>query len=290
MLNDFIYSVLGIGFVEELVKIIPFLLILKYSNIINEPVDYIIYASVSALGFAFIENIQYFDSVGLEIIHGRALISVIGHMFNTSLIAYGIVYNKLFRKKNKYLNFIVFLMFASFVHGFFDFWLLNKNVEGLAIFSVLTVFAQISLFNSFINNTLNQSNLNTPDKKMNNEKLQIYLFVTLSSIFIFEYFAVSTKYCVSAGNSSLLNSIKSGSFILFFITTRLSRFKIHKGSWEKMNYWDVKIRIDYAEDIVGEQIEITKFTKNSLTDIYLPNPGQVISNHSINDQPNWYYI
>jgi len=290
ILNDFIYSVLAIGFVEELVKIIPLLLILKYSKIINEPIDYIIYASVSALGFAFIENIKYFDYAGLEIIHGRALISVIVHMFNSSLIAYGIVYNKLFRKKNKYLNFVVFLLLASFVHGFFDFWILNKNVEGFAIFSVLTVFAQISLFNSFINNTLNQSNFYTPDKKMNNEKLQIYLFVTLSSIFIFEYLAVSMKYCVSAGNSALLNSIKSGSFILFFITTRLSRFKIHKGSWEKMNYWDVKVRIDYAEDIVGMQVVLTKFTKNRLTDLYLSNEGQVICNLSINEQPNWYYI
>lgn len=290
ILNDFIYCVFTIGFVEELVKITPLLLVLKYSKIINEPLDYIIYASVSALGFAFVENIKYFDYAGLDIIHGRALISVIVHMFNTSLIAYGMVYNKFVRKKNNYLNFIVFLLLASFVHGFFDFWLVNEKVNAFAIISILTVIVQISLFNSFINNTLNQSNFFTENKTINNEKLQIYLFISLSSIFVFEYIAISLKYSVSAGNSALFRSLYSGTYILAFITTNLSRFKIVKGSWDNMHYWGVSEQIDYSENIVNKQIDLAKFTKNYLADLYLSNQGLVVSNHTINNQPNWYYI
>ena len=62
VLNDFMYSVFAIGLIEESVKILPLLLFLKYTRFVKEPVDYIIYASVSALGFAFIENMKYFDS------------------------------------------------------------------------------------------------------------------------------------------------------------------------------------------------------------------------------------
>ena len=47
------------GLSEEIIKIIPVLIILKTTKFINEPIDYIIYSSISALGFAFIENIQY---------------------------------------------------------------------------------------------------------------------------------------------------------------------------------------------------------------------------------------
>ena len=63
-LSDLFYCIFGIGAVEELVKLIPLLIMLKFSRQINEPIDYIIYASASALGFAFIENMLYFNDGG----------------------------------------------------------------------------------------------------------------------------------------------------------------------------------------------------------------------------------
>ena len=56
-LNDFMYSTIVIGMVEEFVKVLPVLLLLRFSNQIDEPIDYIVYGGMSALGFAFIENI-----------------------------------------------------------------------------------------------------------------------------------------------------------------------------------------------------------------------------------------
>lgn len=51
--------------------------------------DVLIYASVSALGFAFIENVLYFDVVGPHVIVGRALSSVLMHMALSTLALYG---------------------------------------------------------------------------------------------------------------------------------------------------------------------------------------------------------
>ena len=61
-LNDLIYCIFGIGFIEEAVKVIPVILILLFTKNINESVDYIIYASISAIGFSFVENISYFTN------------------------------------------------------------------------------------------------------------------------------------------------------------------------------------------------------------------------------------
>jgi RsiW-degrading membrane proteinase PrsW (M82 family) len=91
--NDFLYCWFGIGLIEEIVKIIPFLILLRYFTMINESYDYILYASLTALGFSFIENLIYFQTNQLHIIHGRALSSSLAHMFFSSIIAYGIFLN-----------------------------------------------------------------------------------------------------------------------------------------------------------------------------------------------------
>ena len=47
------YAILGIGLIEELAKMIPFVLVIIHLKSFNEPIDGLIYASFIALGFAF---------------------------------------------------------------------------------------------------------------------------------------------------------------------------------------------------------------------------------------------
>jgi RsiW-degrading membrane proteinase PrsW (M82 family) len=54
-----LYAVLAIGPIEELAKVVPFLLVIRRFPEFNEPIDGIIYASFIALGFAAVENIFY---------------------------------------------------------------------------------------------------------------------------------------------------------------------------------------------------------------------------------------
>jgi protease PrsW len=290
LFNDFIYCILSIGFIEESVKIFPLLILIRYSRIINEPLDFIIYASVTALGFAFIENIKYFDYFGLDIVHGRALISAVVHMFCTSLIAYGIVFNQYVKKKNVYFNFFLFLGLSAFVHGFFDFWLINDSAKNFAFISILMVFILISLFNSFINNTLNQSTFYNSDVSVNKNKMQTYLFVSLVSIFIFEYTALTIKFSPEVGNNGLIKSIYSGTYLVAFIISNLSKFKIVKGEWGKMHIWNVPNKKDYSIHIVNRDVYLLKFNSSPLTNQFLPNKGIVVSNHSFQNYPNWYKI
>jgi RsiW-degrading membrane proteinase PrsW (M82 family) len=87
-LNDLAYYIIGVGMLEELMKIIPFLILLRFTKAINEPMDYIIFGALSAISFAFIENILYFDEDGMYNIHSRALWCVMVHMGCTCIITY----------------------------------------------------------------------------------------------------------------------------------------------------------------------------------------------------------
>src|SRR5690606_36837152 len=56
--NDFMYSTFRIGLVEEVAKAIPFVITLfLFGKQLNEPIDFIAFICISALGFAAVENI-----------------------------------------------------------------------------------------------------------------------------------------------------------------------------------------------------------------------------------------
>lgn len=229
VVNDFFYCFLGIGLIEESVKLLPFLIMLKFTREVDEPVDYIIYPSISALGFAFAENILYFHHYGMDIIHGRAMISVVIHMFCSSIIGYGVFFG--FRKINltHKVRVLVFLLIAAFIHGFFDFWLINDKVSDLRFFSFVLAIFGLSLWNSFINLCLNHippENLKTqiPDHK----KLKDYLIYGLSSILIFEYLIISISYGPKVGNASLMDAGISGAYLIVFLSQSLSNTKLHR--------------------------------------------------------------
>lgn len=240
VLNDFFYAIFGIGAVEELVKFLPLLIILVFTKQINEPIDYIIYASVSALGFAFVENLMYFDEGSLFIIHGRALSSVISHMFDASVIAYGLILCRYKNHNNIYVSFFLSYLLAAFTHGFYDFWLVNEYVSD---FSFITFFFMIFTFvwyNLFISNALNNSSFFDQQKIIDAGKLKDYLFYSLSSVFLLEFLIMSFKFGPSAGNWTLFKSLYSGAYLLFFLSTSLSNYQIKKGEWRPLFDWIFK--------------------------------------------------
>ncbi|MFL5729107.1 MAG: PrsW family glutamic-type intramembrane protease, partial [Cytophagaceae bacterium] len=237
IINDFFYCVAGIGALEELVKFIPFFVILRFTKAINEPFDYIKYASLSALGFAFIENLIYFNENNLYIIHGRALTAVVSHMFDASIIAYGLILNRYKRAWNPYLNFILFFALASLSHGFYDFWLINKSASSFSIITFAFLLASMFVWNSFKNNALNHSSFYDKDKALDSEKLQDYLLYSLSGILLFEYLALVFKFGPGIANIGLLSSVTSGTYLILFLSTNLSKVRRRKGEWAPIRYW-----------------------------------------------------
>lgn len=139
MENDrlfFLVYCLGIvGLLEELIKILPFLLVIFTLKSFDEKIDGIIYASVIALGFASFENLHYLVFLdGFELI-GRAIASPLTHSIFSSIWGYSVgVAHLSGRPILKPL--VKSLIFASLLHGIFDFlttWPPLRVVSSLVI-------------------------------------------------------------------------------------------------------------------------------------------------------------
>jgi len=229
-IDSFIYSVFGIGLIEETVKFIPLLIVLWFTNEIDEPYDYILYASASALGFSLIENAMYLNNHGLEIISARALYATVAHMTFSSMIAYGLFLIKY--KRTRFPAIIVFLLFyflAIFSHGFYDFWLINKSVKMFSGFTTLFFLTTIHVWYSMKNNTINISNYYNKNKVINNDKLQIYLSISLLTIFMFSYVYVAFKWNSESANVFIVKSAFTYGYIIFYLIATLSNFNLVKG-------------------------------------------------------------
>ncbi len=229
-LDSFIYSVFGIGLIEETIKFIPLILMLWFTKAIDEPYDYILYASASALGFSFIENAMYLNQHGLEIISARALYASVAHMTFSSIIAYGLFLVKF--KQTKFSGILVipfFYLLAIFSHGFYDFWLINKSVSAFNGLTTLFFLTTVHIWFSMKNNTINISNYYTKSKNINNDKLKIYLSISLLSILMFSYVYVALKWNSKTANVFLVKSFFVYGYIIFYLIATLSNFDLIKG-------------------------------------------------------------
>jgi RsiW-degrading membrane proteinase PrsW (M82 family) len=229
-LQSFIYSIFGIGLVEETIKFIPFLILLRFTGAIDEPYDYILYASVSALGFAFVENSIYLNNYGLHIIGGRALYATVAHMVFSSTLAYGLFLIKFKHTKiHPVLTFIAFYLLAIFFHGFYDFWIMNKSVSAFSGLTTLFLLLGVHLWFKMSNNTINASNYYSKEKTLNNDGLKKYLTFGLLSILMFSYLYIAFKNNSKEANSFLLESVFVYGYLIFYLIATLTRYDIMQG-------------------------------------------------------------
>ncbi len=291
VLNDLLYCIIGIGVIEELVKILPVILILKYTRAINEPVDYLIYGSVSALGFAFAENLLYFNSYGPQIIMGRALTAVILHMFLTSLAAYGLMLNKYKSSKGILTDFIKFFVLAAIIHGLYDFWLINQTASRFALLSMVILVFCFSFFNTLISNSLSNSDFYDEHIHLNRRKLQSYLVYTLSLVLMFQYLSVSFKFGHEEGWISLKNSLISGGYLIIFISANLGTISIKHRKWKPLQIKLPKftLKLEYnPNDVIGQEFDIKAISVNRDLKRLCPNKGKIVKRETVSENPDWY--
>lgn len=236
--NDFIFSVTGIGFIEEFVKLVPFLCVLLFTRIMKKPIDYIIVASACGLGFAVFENLMYISGYGLDVIHSRALTSSVSHMACSGIVAYGFVLWK-FRWKNHYWLIPVFFLLAATAHGFYDFWLLNETVKAYVIVTLLFYLSLIVMYFAFISNAINQSVQETETERMaqfDPVRITAVFAGAMILLFAFEYVATSVVYGTHYGNASMQKAFLAGGYLVFFLSIRLSRIRIEPQRWNRIDF------------------------------------------------------
>lgn len=229
-LNDLVWSVFGIGLNEELCKLASvFVVFLLFRRWINEPIDVLIYAGVTALGFSLVENYYYFNHHGVRIITSRSFYSALEHIINTSIIVYGIYRRHLFGKGHTVLNTLVAISIAVASHGLFDFFLLD-SVAGYftAILSVIIYLIGINFWIQMLNNANNFSTFFDYDKIHHSghivSRLLLWYSLTLIIAFANNALVMDLKFSIITFFYSLI----SDGFLFFIVILRVSRFKILK--------------------------------------------------------------
>ena len=134
----FVYSIFAIGVIEELAKMIPFLLLVIRLKEFNEPIDGVIYASFIALGFAALENVQYFQAGAQVEAMARGFAGPVIHIVFASIWGYYIGRAHLCRRSIG-PTIVMALAFTAFLHGIYDFVVIAMPPPALPIAALLVV-------------------------------------------------------------------------------------------------------------------------------------------------------
>ena len=128
----FAYAMLAIGPIEELAKLLPFVLVVIHMRAFDEPLDGIIYASFIALGYAAVENYYYMDFLtGLESA-ARGFAGPVIHIVFASIWAHWISRAWL-TKASIVVPAIQGFLLAAGLHGIYDFMVLMYPIAALPI-------------------------------------------------------------------------------------------------------------------------------------------------------------
>lgn len=134
----FAYSLLVIGPIEEVSKLLPFLIVVLRFKAFDEPLDGIIYASFIGLGYAAAENLLYLDFLTPLESAARGFASPVVHILFASIWAHWITRAHLGGRPIG-MPLITGLLLAALLHGIYDFLVLLNPVFALPIAASLIV-------------------------------------------------------------------------------------------------------------------------------------------------------
>lgn len=229
--HDLIQYFLHVGIVEEFSKIIFFIAILKLTKLIDEPIDYLIYASLLALGFSANENVLYMNYHSAEVLGSRGLICSFAHMFFTSVAIYGFVEGRYRYRKYAFIYFIIFFFLAALHHAVYD-WILSFDgfymMAAFILFYVLT----LEIWALMINNCLNNSPHYSKKIVFNDFGLQFFLKMG----FLINCIAQALISAFYVEDSPKVIGVFVAGFgmwliYFFFVSGRLSHFTLVPNKW-----------------------------------------------------------
>ncbi len=236
LFNDLAFAIIQVGMLEEFSKIAAFgVFFLFFRNHLKEPIDYLMYVSICALGFSAVEHVLYFNQNGPEIINGRAILSTVGHMFDTSIIAYGLILFRFKPENHSILTVLLCFLLASLAHGIYDFFLMYPPLEQVGwIFTVLYFLITISVFSVILNNSINNSPYFSYKEIIDSSFVFRRLFSYYAVIFLAQFLLTLLDHTLEWSLFSLVWSVVFSGTIIILTIGRLSRFNLIKGRWEKI--------------------------------------------------------
>ncbi len=295
-LNDFFYCTVKIGLVEEVAKILPFLLVLKFSRDINEPFDYLLYAAVSALGFAFIENTIYLENSNMMSLTGRAFYSTVAHIFDSSIIGYCLAIAH-YKKRSSLLAFFKGLALASLAHGFYDFWLIS---EGYKIFVMTLAFFLLSihLLTLMVNNLINISPYYKPETRLRTARYKFYLTTCLVLLCVGGFLFVLLTLGKEAATYFAENTILNQTYLLVYLVVSFTSLNVVHGYLKPFNALSANILlpvVSHYPNYIGlhvwlRQVVLARNENQKKVNEELPAKFTLGKRVVVEKNMNWYFL
>lgn len=237
--EDALFIVFKVAGPEESVKVIAFLIsYLLMRKHFNEPLDYLIYCSLSALGFSAVENVLYFHSSGASIIVARGILSTVGHMFDTALFAYGLILYRFRYQRTKPYLVVLFFFLAVLAHSIYNFPLMHEGlvVVGFMI-TILFFLFTISVYAVILNNALNQSPFFRKEIVIDSAKVSSRLITSYLLLFLFQMLLIYYQDRDIVDSVLYFKSeLLSTGLIVLVSSMRLSRFLLISGRWFPLKF------------------------------------------------------
>jgi RsiW-degrading membrane proteinase PrsW (M82 family) len=197
--NRLLYSLVQIGMVEEAAKLLPVLLVVRRAR---APFDLVLFASLSALGFASLENALYFTHLGLGLALPRFLLSTVLHMAVTGLAGYAWARGLYWRAIQPQVALLAGYLLASAFHGLYDFFLLEASLARWQMLSLALLFLLVREYYRLLQNALNFSlSLAGPERRLRSAGL---LFATAFTLVVIVYLHSNFEFSTAIANRQLL--------------------------------------------------------------------------------------
>lgn len=249
--NMLVYYSWNVGLMEEISKFSAFLVLFVVLRkwFFQETPNYIIHASIIALGFATVENFTYFQNYGVDLVYMRGMMSTFTHMVGTSIVAAFFYFGQ---KRGWYwiLPYTVAgLVIAGIEHGLYDTFLsfqftgsepIFLKIGSLAIYKLANVLFYLSgiaiymigieVYCTLLNNFSNMSPLFDPGKFIDRKFLTRMLLVSFITAGVVQVIGLLDRYGFSGIQDNMVILIMELVFTIVLVT-RITRFTFIRGKW-----------------------------------------------------------
>jgi len=191
---------------------------------------------VSALGFAFSENLIYINSEDYEIIFIRSVICIAVHMSCSAIICYSLYRGMLQKAWYKTISYvIVVFLLASLIHGLYEFYIFtNKRMITYLVFLI-----GLHLFILFVNNALNFSNIKDNRATVKLRDSVLLLMVGFILIFSCQYCLVGIEFGSHGANGMLKANAVFAIISIIYLVWMFSKIRIRPNVLYRFSFADV---------------------------------------------------